>query len=359
VSSVPIPLVLVPQLQALANARNGRSPDATLLNLMLSDTNYLMRWRTKELFSWWTPLRSIPATSGTRTRWRFAAHLGPKTRQIYVHMVLGEFVGTAGSDPFGRFTLLDSGGSTIGTADAHHGEVAISSGSAASTSLPVMASFTIPLNDGTGPSGVVTVTPDSDVFGVFEDKQGAKLISATVLEVSLDHTTENGYLQSPFGVTAPIYSSMRSGLVTALRTMWKRGAAHLLNWTVDQDSAALTRISATGVNIIDGTSGVPSSSTPGYTLDLLQKGSVRRGNVPCVFKAYGKNSAAGGAGANVDIVDSTNTILASVNFTSTTASWVSTTVNLPASVAKYDLRFRGDGTNTVTLYAVSLYQHEA
>lgn len=354
-SSVPIPLVLIPQLQALASARNGRAPDASFTNLLLSDTNYLQRWRTKELFRWGAPVTFPLSSSGNRTRWRFAAHLSPKARQIYVHMYLAAFVSTAGSDPYGKFTLLDGGGSTIGTAEVHFGENPLDGGSDAPSFFSGMS---VALNDGTGPSGVVTVTPDTDVFGVFEDKNGARLLSACVYEYALDATTENGYLQSPYGVTSPIYSSIRQGLVSALRTQWKRGAAQLLNLTVDVDSQALTRASATAVNIVDGTSTTPSSSTPGFVLDLLQKGSVRRGAVPCVFAAYGRNGTAGGAGGKVDLVDSTNTILATITFTTNTNSWQSTTVNLPATVAKYDIRFRGDGTFTFTLYSLSLYQHE-
>jgi hypothetical protein len=355
-SSVPIPLVLIPQLQALAQARNGRSPDASFLNLMLSDTNYLSRWRTKELFRWGSPVVFPLSSSGNRTRWRFAAHLSPKARYVYVHMYLAAFSSTAGSDPYGKFTLLDSGGSTIGTAEVHFGENPLDGGSDVPSFFSGMF---IALNDGTGPSGVVTVTPDSDVYGVFEDKNGARLLAADVYEYALDATVANGYLQSPYGVGSPIYSSVREGITTTLRTMWKRGAAHLFNLTVDVDSLALTRSSATAVNIVDLSSTTPSSSTPGLVLDLLQKGTVRRGAVPCVFAAYGRNGTSGGAGGKVDLVDSTNTIVATITFTNNSNAWVSTTVNLPATVAKYDIRFRGDGTFTFTLYSLSLYQHEA
>lgn len=354
-SSVPLPLVLVPQLQALASARNGRSPDASFTNLLISDTNYLQRWRTKELFRWGAPLPFPLASSGNRTRWRFAAHLSPKARHIYVHMYLAAFASTAGSDPFGRLSLFDGSGTLIGTADVHFGENPLDGGSDVPSFFSGMS---VALNNGTGPSGIVTVTPDTDVFGVFEDRNGARLLSACVYEYALDAKTENGYLQSPYGVTSPIYSSIRQGVVTALRTQWKRGAAQLLNLTVDVDSLALTRFSASAVNIVDNSSTTPSASTPGWTLDLLQKGSVRRGAVPCVFTAFAKNGTAGGAGGFIDLVDSTNTIVASINITGTTASWHATTVNLPATVAKYDIRFRGDGTFTMTLYAISLYQHE-
>jgi hypothetical protein len=40
-----------------------------------------------------------------------------------------------------------------------------------------------------------------------------------------------------------------------------------------------------------------------------------------------------------------------------TEGWYSTTANLPATLAKYDLHYEGDGTNTFSFYACSCYSY--
>jgi len=357
-TAVPIPLVLCPQLQALAHARNVKYPDATLYNLLISDANYLERWHTKELFHIGCPVtnssfNSIPAAgSGARTRWRFAAHLSPKARNIYVQMTLASVNST--TDAYGKLIVKNGGGSTLGTAEVHFGNTSL-----LPSDLPVWfgdgATF---VGDGT-PTGVLLVTPDTDIFCELQDVNG-RLVQAVVYEVALDADTANGYIKSPYAATAPIFDDVRQALVQNLRTLWKRGASHLLNWTVDQDSSARTRTSATAVNIIDNTSGAPSSSTPGYTLDLLQKGSERRGNVPVVLQAYTSLTGTPGLDfGHIEVVDSSNVVVLDLTVTASAGGWASMTGTLPASVAKYDLRFKSNGTQTLSLYAVSLYQYEA
>jgi hypothetical protein len=72
------------------------------------------------------------------------------------------------------------------------------------------------------------------------------------------------------------------------------------------------------------------------------------------FKSYGSNAAAAG---QVLLKDNTGTTLATITVTATDG-WDSTTVSLPATAAKYDIHFKGNGATATNLYAVSLYQDE-
>ena len=77
--------------------------------------------------------------------------------------------------------------------------------------------------------------------------------------------------------------------------------------------------------------------------------------MPCTFKVYAKMSSGTG---NVKLIDSSSVVVAQVNVNSATAQWWSATANLPTTLAKYDLLINGDGTNTLSAYAASLYQYE-
>src|SRR5690606_488068 len=81
------------------------------------------------------------------------------------------------------------------------------------------------------------VPADTTIFGKFIDGIGARLVSATVHEVSLPVSASNGYVVPPqVAATAPIYDARRKTMYELATKLWKRGAAHLWNWTVDDQS---------------------------------------------------------------------------------------------------------------------------
>jgi len=345
--TVHIPFVLCKQLQAKSWVRNGRFPDASMYALLTSQTNYLLKWRCKEVFGMWTPIQLIPARSGTRTRWRFAFTSSPMARYVYVVMWLASSPGA--TDSYARLTIRDSGGAVVGTADVHAGTTA---GSAPDTPAWMSIGTQI-LNDGTSP---VEIPGAVDLYGEVTD-QDSRIVAITVYEEAFPADSGNGYIEGGFAVQQPIFDGVRQQISNQLTSQWKFGAAHVEHWTVDQDASVRTRTANTAINLVDNTSTTPSSSTPGVTLDLLQKGSERRGTVPCVLQAYGGMSA-GGSFGHVELVDSSNVVVGDVLIQFGNA-WRSSIVNLPATVAKYDLRFKSDGVNTCSVYAASLYQFEA
>ncbi|MBK7823428.1 MAG: hypothetical protein IPJ61_20795 [Tessaracoccus sp.] len=59
------------------------------------------------------------------------------------------------------------------------------------------------------------------------------------------------------------------------------------------------------------------------------------------------------------LVDSGGSVVATATVNSATPGWFTGTCALPASLAKYDLQFAGDGTNQISVYAVSFIEYES
>jgi hypothetical protein len=155
----------------------------------------------------------------------------------------------------------------------------------------------------------------------------------------------------------PIYDSTRERLLVGLSNMYRQNGGTLFHWG-RLDGTARTRSSATLANLIDGsTTGNPTSATRGVHLDLTYRNTVSRTSVPFELAVYAQ-TAAGSAGV-VRLRDTSGNNLISITNISTTAQWYTATGLIPASAAKYDLQFAGDGVNTLSVYAASVYEYEA
>jgi hypothetical protein len=80
-----------------------------------------------------------------------------------------------------------------------------------------------------------------------------------------------------------------------------------------------------------------------------------------VFAAYARNSGAV-AGGDVRLVDANGTLATLSTFVAdATGEWKTTTVNLTGStdLHKVDVHFQGDGTRTLTVHAVSVFEYVA
>lgn len=348
-------------LQRSQWVRNAKYPDASLYSFLSGDLNRVIRYQTKEVFHAMSPLGSIKTpSSGTPTtqqRWRGAFHASPFSRYLVARVIMAmSAASTSSSSRHSTLTLSSSTtyASTLATAEFHYGSTA---GSILDTPNEFGILAGIPVDS----SGVaydlfLGGVADSDLYLLWEDF-GARLISATVYELSVAATTENGYLKDSFTAFQPIFDTHRQGIVNNATSQCKGGGPQLICFTVERDSdGAISSTSATAKNVVDNSTTAVSAASPGYTLDLTNRARVGTGTVPCVFKAFAKKSA--GTAGTVVLKNSAGSVLATVSVTSTTAQWFSTTVNLPATSAKYDIQYAGDGTNTNTVYAASLYRDE-
>lgn len=357
-SALIISPLIGPALQINRWIRNGRPVDAHLQNALANLANQTARWRTKQIFSWHGAMGST--TSGTdaliqssgageRERWRFAFHSGPYTKEVRVTFLSciqdGTLLSGGSGDPYSRLRILTTGGSTVGDGTFHYG------GGPNSVDTPN--------NFATG-EAIIPVSADTDYTAVISDFDGARIVSAVVYERSLDPDTSNGYASTGYAAGVNIYDTDRSDITTIAANMWKRGGAHLLNWSADNQASPSTISLTTDTNIVDGTSTSVSSSSPGYILDLTSCNRLSQTTVPCVLKAYGKYVITPPvSGGVVKIKASDGSTVGTVTGFTSTASWQSAVVNMPTGVDRYDLTFAaGSGTATFSLYAVSLYQLE-
>lgn len=340
-------------LQGLQWCRNGRYPDSLFQSRLNEGLNHLGHWRLKQLaaFGQWT--NAIPASDAgaSRTRWRAHVHTSPFAQYLVCVMVLAPTTNTNATSPGGQVSI-EIAPLTFENGDYNYG---------ASNGTPVDAPDTF--GNGTtivGTSGVpYEVSPDTDYAVTFTDRYRGRLVSATLFEWSLAPTVQNGYVQTGFAQGTPIYDRDRYEATLLARELWKHQAGSLWQWASDTDSASPTRVSGTGINILDDTSTTVSAATPGVTLDFTNRTTVSRAStgVPCVFAARG--SVAAGTTGFVELKDSTGAVVATCSGFTTTEGWITTTCNLPASVAKYDVHFRSNGVTTLTVRAFSLYQYLA
>lgn len=327
--------------------RNGRIPDARFAANLAEDANALSKFRLKELARFATPLDSIPeSSSGTRVRFRFAAHLSPHATAIRTVMLLANASTGPTTTHAAEVEITDGSANVLGVASAAFGGTG---GGNLPSTMAQASPFVM-----SSPGAIAQLTGDQPIFGEVRELDGVRIVAISIFEVAYQTPDP---VDAGFALGSPILDSDRQAITETLRNAWKQQAAPLITWSVNEDADARVTTSTTATNIVDGTSTTVSAATPGWTLDLSNASTLRRSpNVPCVIKCYA--SAAVDAGA-VLLVDSTGATVATVSIPVGAAAWQSATFNLPASSGKYDLMHKAGTAATTTLYAVSVYPWEA
>lgn len=325
-------------------ARNGLYPDARLQNQLAAMTNFASAFRRPCLFKHGTPLASLPNGDVTLQRWRWAWNTGDYAKNLVVQMLVACRAGVEVDSATSRLRVKDGSGTVIGDADVHFGTIP------GAPETPAYFSPAIAILQSGG--AIVDLPTNTALYGEFIDLNGARIVAASVWETS-DFT----YLEENKAALSPIYDADRSSVTTMLRNLWKHDPAPLINWSSETSTAAPVNNTVSARNVIDNATTTISSATPGWTLDLRYRRRLRSSTVPCVFKAYGAN---GGSGTppSVLLKDGSGTVLGTVSITGS-AGWYSTTVNLPAAIAKYDIHHVGPSIGSVTTHAASLYQYES
>lgn len=368
VRQIPAARTVMPPIQRGRYTRNGQFPDVALINQMNEQTNAGILYRTKEIFRGVGAIAAstsgslingiVPSSlagAGDRTRWRFAFHTGPYAHSLRVVAVMVSSNTFPASNQYARLDVATNSAGTPAVASARF-------------SFGSMPSVGGVVRDGWPTLKVlemfVTVNSDTDYYGTFYDVNFGRLVSVCVWELPSMTQLNDGYLTQTLATGSDILDLYRESLVTLQYNLWRRGGAAVLNWSIDKiDSVSLTiPDGAVARNIIDDSSTAVSANTPGYTLDMTGKERASQtSGVPCVMKAYGLGSSPGIG--FVYLKDSTGATIATISgFGALGAGgWLSTTVTLPATVAKYDIHYEaggGGGGDTFDLYAVSIYEYE-
>lgn len=365
-SSVNTPIRLRPGLRSRQFMRPETYPSAGAQSYMVEEANHALWVRSKQVGRWRSPIQSVPsANSGVGSapaveipRWRFVYHAGTHATKLYAVMeVMRAGPDNAGADladdPIAKLLVELADGTDVGTVEFHPSAAPfIDPDDIQTPNLWLTA--TLPLKDSSG--DIVVLTPDTDYYCSFTDF-ATRLISATVYETSLAADTDNGYLPDGPVAGSPIFDEDRGDMIVALRNAWKRNASPLWHWASSTDAAAVTRTSATRANLFDQSLTTVTASSPGVTLQLANKGTVRRAGVPAKLFVYGKVVA--GGPAHVSVRDSGGTDYCEVEIGDPTAQWWESNVELlPNAETKLDLYIESDGTNLATVYACSLLQYE-
>jgi hypothetical protein len=359
-ASNPTPRDAAPPIQLDRWYRVGRHPDANAANDLAIAATQGALYRPKQVFC--SPCRLINAGVTGPIRWRFSFRTG-----AYHHALLVAAVVLPNS---GILALYN-----------HSAKLSIYSDTAEAT-LVVSETFSRGSNPhGTAWSGssmdwadvrpitklVTGLSPDTAYYAKWEDVDYGILQSASV--VDLQSLTENndGYPAANHTAMSPVVDDVRRNIASMVSSLWKKNAAHLLNWTVDDGTGApVTITSSTATNIVDGSSTSVSAATPGFYLDLTDCDRLSQAStgVPCVMKVFAKwtkNASPNAAGGTILLKDSGGATVASITdgWSSATPVWVSVSFNMDAVNDKYDITYNSDaGGGSFAVYAISIYMYE-
>lgn len=322
------------------DTHNGMYPSANYYRRIVDAANHLVAYRHREVYQRTAPLGNASyGSSGTATlaRWRFRTGYG--VTRLQARVLLGQ-------DNSGGVAAAPTAKLVIGGVDL--GPWAYGVSAVATDDAPSgLASFV----------GELAVSPATAYECSLVTEDYARVLGVSLCEFGDETVDESTLYFSAWQPAAggEIYDAHQERLALGLSQIWRRNGGTVVHWG-RLTGAARTRSAATAVNLIDGSSTTPSSSTPGWRLDLRYRNSYARSGVPFELSVYGAVPAGTGA---VRLVDSAGATVLSVTVNSSTAQWFTATGTLPAAVDKYDLHLVGDGTNTVSVYAVSLQEWEA
>ncbi len=350
-TAINIPLALQKRIRYQDYARNGKLVDARFGAALAQAANQSVYCRGKELFRWYGGLIAlggngnvsyVPASNGTRARWRFAGHTSKRVSKVRAELLIAE--AAASTFRCGTTVTLNdiTGGITYGTASAFYG-ASLTGGT------DVLSSWGVCVVD-------FDVPGDTDVYGVVQDFNGGRVVSGTIYELMLPGDDANGYVAGNYVATGPIQDIDREAVSTLARDHWKKGAAQSWNWCVNVDATPRTTTSATDKNLIDTSVTTVTTSSPGATLDFVNKAKFSSSTAVAVKMAvYG--SVLSGTNGTVKLKNSSGTVVASVTGFSTTPGWLTTTFTLPNTKGKYDIMF-STAASTLSVGAVSIFEIE-
>lgn len=341
-----------PPIQGDRWARNGMHPDVSLVNAMNGGVNASVLYRSKQHFAMaGDPGGGIAdGGAGTRDRWRFAMHTGPYQHALCAIVVMGPPQAGYNTNSYGQLTIRDGAGATVTTTTFEYG--ASPTGSSTASGWQYMRVVT---------KYIEGLSADTDYFGTFADVAHGNILCASVFDLQSMTQTGAGYLPQNLTTQSFILDAYRQNQAEIMRALWRRSAGCVVNWTVDDGTAPRTIAgSAAAQNVADSTVTTVSAASPGYTLNMTGRDRLMQASgVPMKMWAYGKVTA--GTGGQVDIKNSSGASIANITGWGTTASWRSTTFNMPASSDKYDLQMSwpgGAGFDTFSLYAITFMEYE-
>lgn len=347
-SNISIPTWMDARIQPAKFTRNGRPVSTSVETFARRLANQIRAFEGKELFSAFGKTPPIDSYTGgtSRVRWRFRQKTSPHVTRICIVMRMALQNGNLGGSPVPedasvRFELLNAANAVIGTFEHHYGGT-----------LTTLKADDTP-DTWALVTGYIDVTAGTEVHGRFTEYKTGRLISALVYEVGPDHDTDNGYLFPNVTQGAEVYADDRERLTEIVNDTWIGGAAVVENINCKDDGGAFSLLGSTPMNVIDSSSTTVSAATPGFYFDGTGKALDGAAGVMVQMWVYASTTDE----AYVELKNSAGAVVGNVTFTGGTAGWHSSgPFALPASAAKYDVHAYSTSSETINLYAVSLYE---
>ncbi len=344
-------------IEVYRHARNGKAPDAWLINQFAEAANQSILYRGKEVFSasGYVGLLGgeIPSSNGAgdRIRWRWAFHTGVYHSKLLVVMIMHPQDSGFTYNSRARIDIYSSatyGGSPVGTATFNHG--ANPGGTTIIGGLSYLKA---------SQQYIEGLSPDTTYYGIAYDVDNGRMVSCSVAELQSMTEEADGYMAQNLTAETPILGVYRENLSDIIYNQWRRGAAQVFNFTIEEPGAIRQVSSSTPNNVINQAVATYGAQYPGYTLDMTGKARLSQSvtGVPIRFCAYVDVPA-----ANTGVVtlrDSSGTAIVTLTQAGAYTGWVTGTGVLPASEAKYYItHHRSAGAGDITTYAVSCYEYE-
>jgi hypothetical protein len=336
--------------------RIGKAPDASATSAMRNAMNYAMIHRSKEAFGWTSILgqgSGLPVTSagaGLRKRFRFAFHTGPYSHALYARMFLYPQTAGFNSSSYAQLDIYSDTAEAVNVSSTkfYYGNNPLNTANVAGWQYMKVVNEFI---DG--------LSADTDYFAVVSDGDNGLVQSVSVADMQSMTENYNGYLAANYTQESLILSTDRSTLLTPMPSLWKRGGAKVLNWTVDTQASPVTNATTTDTNIIDGST-TYGAAIPGFTLDMTGKARLSQPTgVPCKIWAYIDSTSLNNG--VLRFRNSSGSVIANVNYlgAANTPHWASATLNMPATSDKWYLTsFQTVAAATIKTFAVSIFEYE-
>lgn len=334
--------ILSPQIPRLIqwrrHAKNGLNPEDAFYGAIVGGMNHITAYRRKPVFRRVCKLGQAGGTSGTA--WRWHCRTGYGASRLAVLAVLGLDDRALASDPYISVAITKSGGSTT-TLDFHGGASHTPSVDAPEEWMPQLQYCDV---DGASIyTGAVTFNDNVRVIAleVYEDTV------TTVADATPYHSTWTPAPGSPI-----LFTRIQRG-TEGVGALIRYNAALRADWCM-VDGTPRTRTSATLINLIDNlAASPPTTSSPGFVFNTTGRASISKTTVPIVLAVHGSIGAGSG---KVYLRDTSGNDAAIVTINGAAGWYTATGAITVGAAVKYDLMFAGDGANSVTVNAVSLYE---
>lgn len=326
-------------LQPHKHADNGFSPDASFYAQITGAMGHVVAYRRKLVYRRAVPLGAAGGITGTPWRWHCRTGVGAQRFVIYA--LLGLDDRKVAVDPYISVAITRTSVPTTTTMEFHAGASQFQAVDAPEEFCPFATTM--------------DVSPDEVYTGAVTFNDNVRVIALLVWEDASPEVEDAIHPHTTWTPSAgsPIFDDDVENELDGVGDMLRKNGGIRWDWTVLAGTAR-TRTLATYINLVDNTSGAtPTTSTPGVKFHTQYRNTRSATTVPITMAVYG--SVVLGSGT-VKLRDTSGNDAATVTINGAAGWYTAAGAITVGTGQKYDLVYAGDGSNTVTVNAVSIYE---